>query len=321
MSEITKDKTLSEADQSELRSQVRALMEEEGLNQADIARESGVAYGTLTAWMGAKYAGNTGRVAGELVIWLNSRVEKKRSLSRLPQAPGFLMTPSAEGFYAIAQYAQTAPDLAVIAGGPGIGKTTLCEHYRDNNPNVFMATLEPCSGGVYTMLAELAEVMGVTEKVQTRLSRAIGRKVKGAGALIIVDEAQHADVRALDQLRSLNDKYGVGILLVGNEAVYARIEGDGRKPHFATFYSRIGMRKAQPAPKAGDIAALIDAWGVEDAEEVAVLKAIARKPGALRIMTKTLKLASVIAAGAGEKRGLKHIRQAYGQLHPSATTA
>lgn len=317
MSETTKDKTFTDEEQADLRAEVRKIMETEGLNQADIARQSGVAYGTFTAWMGTKYAGNTSRVAAEVVIWLNSRAEKRRSLNRMPKAPDFQMTPSAERFYAILQYAQTAPDFAVIAGGPGVGKTTVCEHYRDNNPNVFMATLEPCSGTVYPMLGELAEVMSIGEKVQTKLSRAIGRKVQGTGALIIIDEAQHADSRALDQLRALHDRYGVGILLSGNETVYARLEGEGRKASFAQLFSRIGMRITQSTPKPTDMCALIKAWDVTDGEEVRLLKAIARKPGALRAMTKTLKLASMLAVGAGEARGIKHIKQAYAQLNPS----
>ena len=304
----------------QIRARVREIMEAEGLSQADVARLTGVAYGTFTGWLAGTYAGRNDKIAGDIQIWLAAREEQRQASSKITAAPDFLKTPTAAEILDMLTYAQVMPDIVVVAGGAGIGKTLTVEHYKGTAPNVWIVTMEPCTRTVYPMLGAIAEEMDVGERVMTKLSRAIGRKVKGTGGLLIVDEAQHLDSKALDQLRSLHDRYRIGIALVGNELVYSRLEGEGRTPGFAQLFSRIGMRHTQAAPKTADMCVLIKAWGVEDAEEIKLLKAIARKPGALRGMTKVLQVASTLASGAGEARTIKHLKMAWERLSSSPRT-
>lgn len=305
------DQTFSPEEIDAIRAQARSVMEAEGLSQADVARAAGVAYGTFAGWFAGNYKGNNDRVAGSVQIWLVSRDERKQAAAAVPKPPAFIPTRSAQGFLEALRFAQVMPEIAVIAGGAGIGKTTAARQYGSTNPNVWLATMDPASSGVATMLAELAETIGVVERSAAKLPRAIGRQVAGREGLIIVDEAQHLQPVALDMLRSLYDRYAVGIALVGNETVYARLEGEGRKASFAQLFSRLGMRVTQARPKADDMCALIKAWGVVDAEEARLLKAIARKPGGLRAMTKVLQLATMLAAGAEEDRAIRHIKAAW----------
>jgi DNA transposition AAA+ family ATPase len=197
------------------------------------------------------------------------------------------------------------PEIAIIAGGAGISKTTACEQYARTNRNVWVATMEPSTKGTHGMLLELAEVLGITEKSPTKLSKAIVNRVDGTNGLIIIDEAQHLTTEALDQARSIYDKARgtVGLVFVGTETVYARLEG---------------VRCTQNQPKAADMCALIAAWDVTDKEEIRYLKAIARKPGALRGMTKCLQLATLLANGAGVPRTIEHIKMAWEKHSSSA---
>lgn len=311
------ENTFTATEMDEIRDRVRGIMANEGMSQAEIARQAGVAYGTFTGWLGGTYQGNNDKIAGEVQIWLSAREDKKRQASRIPETPGFQMTPTSAEMLDLLGYAQIFPGIVVVAGGAGIGKTRSAQHYAATNPNVWIVTMEPCSRTVYPMLAAIAEQMGIAERVMTKLSRAIGRKVEGTGGLLVIDEAQHLHSQALDQLRALHDLYHVGVALLGNEAVYNRLEGEGRSPGFAQLFSRIDMRKTQAHPKAGDICALIKSWGVEDSEEVKFLKAIGRKPGALRGLTKCLQLATMMAAGAGEERSIQHLKAAYERLSAS----
>lgn len=314
MTKDTSETTFTAEEMADIRAAVRAIMEAERLSQADVARDSGVKYGTFTGWLGGSYAGNNDRVAGAVQIWLSAREEKKRASAHVPKVPGFQMTPSAEAFLDTLRFAQIMPEISVIAGGAGIGKTTAIGHYARTTPNVWVATMDPSRANINPMLVELCEVMDVVEKSPTRLVRAIGDKIEGSGGLIVVDEAQHLAPVSLDQLRSIYDRYQVGIALIGNETVYSRLEGEGRKANFAQLFSRIGVRVTQARPKAADMCTLIKAWDVTDADEIKLLKAIARKPGALRGMTKCLQLASMLAAGAGEKRTIKHMKAAWDRL-------
>ncbi len=277
-----------------IRAECKRLKEQEGLDYTAQAKQSGVPYGTFTNYVNDTYQGNVDKVGANLKRWLDTRGERAATAAVLPLGPGFVETATARNGLAMLAFAQAAPDVVVLAGGAGIGKTELAKRYRATHPNVWLATMQPCTSGIHTALAEVAEVMSVEERSANRLSRAIGRRVKDTGALLIVDEAQHLQTAALDQIRSLHDAWGIGIALIGNESVYSRLEGEGRKSSLAQLYSRVGMRLTQAKPKPEDIAALIAAWGIGDPSTVKTLTAIAGKPGALRGMTKVLRLAAML---------------------------
>ncbi|MBR9902105.1 AAA family ATPase [Thalassospira sp. SM2505] len=317
---VATDSTFTDEEIQEIRSRVQEVMDAEGYSQADVAKLTGVKYGTFTGWFKGTYAGNNSRVAGEVQIWLSGLGEKKQTAKRVPRIPDYVETPSTIEFMSALQYAHVLPEIAIIAGGAGISKTTACEQYARTNRNVWVATMEPSTKGTHGMLLELAEVLGITEKSPTKLSKAIVNRVDGTNGLIIIDEAQHLTTEALDQARSIYDKARgtVGLVFVGNETVYARLEGNGRKPGFAQLFSRVGVRCTQNQPKAADMCALIAAWDVTDKEEIRYLKAIARKPGALRGMTKCLQLATLLANGAGVPRTIEHIKMAWEKHSSSA---
>jgi len=309
--------TFSPEELADIRTEARAVLDAEGLTQAEGAREAGIAYSTFSAFLNGTYSGNNDKPAGDVQIWLSSRKEKQRTARAVPKSPEFLMTPTAASIITSLRFAQTMPDITVVAGGAGIGKTSCAEHYTATNPNVWKVTMEPNTSSVNTMLSEICETLGILERSPAKLSAAIRRKVQNTGGLLIIDEAQHLSSQALDQLRSIYDRAGVGIALLGNETVYSRLEGEGRKSSFAQLFSRIGMRLTQSKSRTGDACALLKAWGVENKDELRYLKAIAQKPGALRVLTKCLQLASMLAAGADEPRALKHYKAAWERLTTS----
>ncbi len=297
------------AAQDALRGQCRAILDEEGLKQSDLARESGVAYGTFTAWMTGNYAGRNDRIAAEVARWLKARIERRAAVAEVPRAPGFLRTPSAEGFLQVLMMAQVLPDISAIVGGAGIGKTMAARHYRETSPNVTLVTANPSTSKANTILGAVAEELRLTERNSTRLYKSIGAKLVDAQALIVVDEAQHLTLGALEQLRALHDIYGVGLAFIGNETVHGLLSGGRNGTEHAQLSSRFGYRVVQRKPRERDIEMLLDAWGVIEAEERKFLGMIGRKPGALRAVTKALRLAGLMAEG--RPRDLGHIRAAY----------
>src|SRR3546814_13135096 len=100
--------------------------------------------------------------------------------------------------------------------------------------------------------------------------------------------------------------------------------GDHRYLHILTH--SIPTRRScdivtQTRPKPDDMCALIKAWGVTNADEIRLLKAIAAKPGALRAMTKVLQLTTMLAAGAGAERNIRHIKAAWNRHTATAEAA
>lgn len=296
---------------------LRAVAVAEGLSQSEVARRSGVSIGTISPWVKGSYAGSISNVTERVRRWLEAHEEAKRAMMTLPTAPDYVPTPTSQRLVEALLYAQTMPEFSVATMGAGVGKTTTARHYVATRPHAYLVTMRPSTAGRHAMLQELALALDVMERNPARLDRAIGGKLKrnGRHTLLILDEAQNLVDDAVNQLRYLNDEFGCGIALLGNEAVYRRFgslsHDDKQRDGDAQVQSRIGLRILQRQARAGDVDAILDAWKIDDAEVRRLCHAIARKPGALRQVDKALKLASMLAMGAGEQLGASHLRTAW----------
>jgi DNA transposition AAA+ family ATPase len=322
MSKTKSEIVFSDQEMEAVRAAVIEIMLDEGKSKAELARESGVAYQTFSSWALGNYTGDNHRVTNDIQLWLKARSDKKIIARTVPEIPEFMMLPSAENFIDTMNFAQVLPEMSIVVGAAGLGKTSAAKYYAKNNPNVWLVTMDPSMASPHGMMVEICAILGITERNPTRLSRAIARRVNGSGGLLVIDEAQHLDFKALEILRSVYDRAdgSIGIALVGNESLLAKLEGEGRKGSHAQIYSRIGIRTTQTTSKTGDINALATAWGIEKPDEIKLLKIIARKPGALRSLTKVLQLASMISVGADEERNIKHIEAAWTRLGTSRRT-
>ena len=298
----------------DLRTTLRAEAARRGLSMAVVAQRAGIGNSTLNAWMNGKYAGDNERVERDVRRWLDSLRVEEQARAVVANAPGFVRTKTAEAFLTALEHAQYTADLVVVCGEAGVGKTTACEEYERSRPNVWLLTGEPSFSSTHALLEELCEVIGVTERSPSRRSRSIIARVRGSSGLIVIDEAQHLSVAAIEQLRSIHDKGRIGLALVGNAGVYARLQGDSRGNVTPQLSSRIGLRLQRKTARAEDVDAILDAWGVTDDGVRRLLRVVARKPGALRGMVKTLRLARTIAAGAGAEMGPAHIEGAWKRL-------
>lgn len=303
----------------EAESLVDAVAREMGsreLTQAAVAREAGVHSSALNRWLKGAYTGDNEALAAKMRRWLDTRQSRRLSMATLPAAPDWVETPSARQILSALSYAQLAGDIATVYGGAGVGKTLTARHYRTSAPNVWITTMTPATAVVGSALERVALTLGL--RPAGRASRVEGdiiERMRDTQGLLVVDEAQHLGPRALDAMRALHDATGVGVTFMGNEIVYAQLTGNTRSIGFAQLFSRIGKRVRLTRPRAGDVDALIDAWGVHERDAANLLREIAKKPGALRGVTKTLRLASMFAAGDGvEQPTLGHIRVAWRDL-------
>ena len=286
-----------------IRARLRAVMEAEGTTMKDVSRLADIKYTTLHAWLADKYEGRNDRQAEVIEKWLEARLVAAKTRALVPPPPDFVMTRSAEDFYALFQTAQYLPDMVMITGAPGVGKTMASDAYANQTPNVWKVTAQPCHSTVRMFLDALSHALGLGVVASSeRISRQIVHRLSGSGGLVIVDEAQHLTSQVLDQMRTFHDLAKIGIALVGNEHVVTRIDGFSRSKDFAQLHSRVGARVRRARPLLKDIDMLVDRWDVAGEPERKLLRTIGMKPGALRGMTKclqmALRLASVQGAGA-----------------------
>lgn len=301
--------------ENETRELVRAEMERGGLSQKQVARESNVSQTRLNQWLNGNYSGDNEAIAETMSQWLRTRTDRLSGRALMPDAPNWVGTHTARRVEESFIYAHMAGDVAVIYGGAGLGKTYTAEYYRKNNPNVWIATMTAASSSLPAALERIALAVGIREVPMgaLRIEGAIIERVKGTGGLLIVDEAQHLTKTALEGIRGVQDATSIGLALMGNESVYTQLTGGARQAHFAQLFSRLGRKLRLNHPVSKDIDVILDAWNIKSSVRE-FCRSIARQNGALRGLTKTLRLASMMAAGEGVELAGDHVKTAWKEL-------
>lgn len=306
-----------DAEVKTLKELLQQLIDAGEITQSQVGREAGLSSSAISQWLKDKYGGDNGALEQKLQIWWESREIRTRTSNTLPSAPQYVPTPTSRKILAVFSYAQMAQDLAVVYGGAGTGKTSSAKQYQRSNPSVWLATMKPDTASVVTCLEEVADAVGLRNLPgmgAARMRREIVAKIRHSAGLLIVDEAQHLSVAALEELRSIHDEVEVGLVLQGNELIYSRLTGKTRAANFAQLFSRIGKRLRLNRPSNGDVDTLMAAFKLTGRPEHELLSQIASKPGALRGVVKSLRLGAMLAAGGGTAIALSHIREAWRDL-------
>lgn len=297
---------------SDIRAGLRTLVENEEATFKQIALESGLSTGTISSFINDKYNGDNERVSQMLQRWL----EKYHAVAELPEPPRFVETQTVKQIWTSMRFASLTESIAVVCGNPGVGKTEAAREYRRTNNNVWMITITPSCASVLECLTELAFELGMNDAPRRKgpLSRALRRRLEGTQGLIIIDEADHLGAEVLEELRLLQESTRTGLVLMGNHRVYSNMTGGNRTVEFARLFSRIAKRTAINKTKKADVKAIADAWHINGEKELELLQQIAQKPGALRILNHSLRLAAMTAHGKGERVNEDYLRQAFREL-------
>ncbi|EPX7742839.1 AAA family ATPase [Escherichia coli] len=297
---------------SDIRAGLRTLVENEETTFKQIALESGLSTGTISSFINDKYNGDNERVSQMLQRWLG----KYHAVAELPEPPRFVETQTVKQIWTSMRFASLTESIAVVCGNPGVGKTEAAREYRRTNNNVWMITITPSCASVLECLTELAFELGMNDAPRRKgpLSRALRRRLEGTQGLVIIDEADHLGAEVLEELRLLQESTRTGLVLMGNHRVYSNMTGGNRTVEFARLFSRIAKRTAINKTKKADVKAIADAWQINGENELELLQQIAQKPGALRILNHSLRLAAMTAHGKGERVNEDYLRQAFREL-------
>lgn len=297
---------------SDVRAGLRTLVENEETTFKQIALESGLSTGTISSFINDKYNGDNERVSQILQRWL----EKYHAVAELPEPPRFVETQTVKQIWTSMRFASLTESIAVVCGNPGVGKTEAAREYRRTNNNVWMITITPSCASVLECLTELAFELGMNDAPRRKgpLSRALRRRLEGTQGLVIIDEADHLGAEVLEELRLLQESTRIGLVLMGNHRVYSNMTGGNRTVEFARLFSRIAKRTAINKTKKADVKAIADAWQINGEKELELLQQIAQKPGALRILNHSLRLAAMTAHGKDERVNEDYLRQAFREL-------
>ncbi len=256
---------------------LRQYIQDTGKKQVEVASELGISGALVSSFLAGSY--KTPHTMIPKIIELVRLNEKKKVT---PKEPDFAETSVSRTVFNTISYAHLRGTVAVVYGDAGVGKTCSIREYMKQNSLALVITISPTYASITGVNELIAEQLGVRERVARRITREIVAKLKNSGRVLIVDEAQHLTVRALNHLRCISDESGVGIALIGNEEVYSKLRGTGRAD-FAQLFSRIGMRKQVLANRLTekDIASVFGPYDL-DKDAMELLTAVSRTNYGLR---------------------------------------
>ena len=286
------------AEASAMRGRLAAMIDA-GLSLSRVAVETGVKRQDLQSWLDSRPGAD--KAEKRLAVWFEEidRGESDES------EPGWVETPTSTRIIGAFEFARVTPTIAVVFGGAGVSKTTTALRYvNDRRPaekgHVYYVTAAKWISSPTAILQEIADAISIYLAASAyrndSLARGILRKL-APGDLLIVDEAQHLDPNALDGIRYFHDEGRIGIAYLGNQEVWSRIGGKGRRAAFAQLHSRVGMRLPIPQPQEGDADAVLEAWGIVGRNERRYAQQIASLPGGLRTLAQVLRQARIVARG------------------------
>lgn len=300
----------------DLRARLKAYKEEAEIGWNPLADRVGdVGGSTLSAWCSGAYAGDMKAVAWKVNRFFLAEAARMELELTAPIVPGFKLTPTAKRIIAQLQWARRGK-LVVVTGHPGVGKTAVFEQFVADTPNAFLVTMSPATRSPTSMMMAVLKAAGSSSLYGARamnLYQAIHDRLAGMHALIIIDEAQHLDDEAIEQLRAIQDVLKCGLCLAGNPEVMKRVQRGARTAAFAQLSSRVSWPAHYERPTDADLEIILAAWDVTRESEKKFLKGISAMGGGLRSVTQCLEMATLDSRSTDEERTLGHLKAAWQQ--------
>ncbi len=292
-------------DAEEMRLWANGYRELHGLSWAKFAAQCGTPAGTLQPFCKGTYQGDNERVARDVFKFMQSSESRAQHQQAIPVDPGYFETPTSGRIRTCLQIAHMGR-ITVVATGPGTGKTRTVRDYADRAQPVWIVTIKPSTARLNPMVLEVHKAFGIPVKYSWthNASGIVCDRLRGRQGLLVIDEANHLEVEAFEELRSWHDETGVGICLLGNEELLQRIETGRHRDRFARLNRRIAQRHVQRVPLKEDVEAFCDAWRLTDPGIRKYLERMALSPGAGGLGECQMLIEAGSMLASAEERGL-----------------
>jgi len=233
--------------------ELQQVMQENKCTQAAVSRAICYSPASLNQWILGKYRGDVLALEHAVRGFLERNKEKaKKTRIRLK----FAMTSAAAKVFDAARMSHLDGEIGVVCGAAGAGKTTAVKEYVARNSDVVFieADLGYTARDLFRELHKKCGFDGAGNL--NKMKDDIIDRLSGSGRLIIIDEAEHLPVRALDLVRRINDKAEVGILFCGLQRFMETLRV--RQADFAYLYTRIGFKVSLDSLQEKDVEVIVN---------------------------------------------------------------
>ncbi|EAY4772939.1 ATPase [Salmonella enterica] len=211
-------------------------MDAHGYSQGQVARAIGRSSATMNQYVQGKYNGDIADMEERIGHFLR-RVREKQNALRIDER--FVSTPTASKGLEVLSYAHLESEICVLYGAAGLGKTMILKEYARRDSNVIFIEADP-GFTARTLLEELCGRLRLSKNGNIHaLIEVCVEKLKDSGRLLVIDEAELLPYRALEVIRRLHDKAGIGVVLAGMPRLIVNLKG--KRGEYAQLYSRVAL--------------------------------------------------------------------------------
>lgn len=291
------------------RQALASFMEQSCKSQRQISKETGLSTSVISQFLSGSYTGDNDEVAKTISQYLAIGKERLNSVSKACFYPELENT---KAVLFACYYSHRHNDITLISGDAGAGKTTALQHYAKNNTGVIFVTANACTKSATALLTLICQKFGKQlPGRKAAMMNMLVEQLTDTSRLIIIDEADHLSLDALQAVRNLNDTAGVGIVLSGNDKIYRQMLSGRKSYEYDQLRTRIAVRKKvhndyTPA----EIEAMFPGLN-QDCVAYMLKLACAES---LRTARKLFDIAQELAATTGHQLSVKHLRSTQNQL-------
>ncbi|MEZ3140827.1 AAA family ATPase [Citrobacter braakii] len=212
------------------------LMNEKGLSQTQVARAIGKSPAVINQYLKNKYKGDVNGLESDICNFISRETDRRKNKNIVAS---FVMTETAKRGLNVIRLAHMDSDINVVYGDAGLGKTMILREYASQHSDVILIETDP-GYTARTVLEELCAKLGINRRGNMHeLSEACINALDGSGRLLLIDEAENLPYRALETIRRLHDKSGVGVVLAGMPRLLLNLKG--KRGEYKQLYSRVGL--------------------------------------------------------------------------------
>ena len=250
-----------------IHAELNDLMTRKGYSQTQVARAVGKSAAVINQYLQGKYAGDVPSIDELARSFINREAEKEKSQKITAR---FVPTVTSRKGMEVIRYAHLDGDLNVIFGAAGLGKTMILREYAAQHRDALLIEADP-GYTARVVLEELCNLLGLSKRGNMHeLSEACIAALRDSGRLLMVDEAENLPYRALETLRRIHDKSGIGMVLAGMPRLIINLKG--KRGEYQQLYSRVGFAlcigDSLPQSDITDIAvSMLPGAGKEDVSE------------------------------------------------------
>lgn len=207
----------------EIRKQLEEHIKTSGKTQAKISKQTDLSSSVISQFLKGIYNGNNEEVALTIKKYLDLENSKNNETDEVIYNEKLGNTTRV--LFAT-RYAHVFNEISMIHGDAGTGKTTALKHYAETNANVTLITANALCRTPKAIFNLIMLSIGKEPiKNESELMNRLIDSLKDTNKLLIIDEADHLSLRALQAIRNLNDIANIGIVLSGNDTIYRQMYG------------------------------------------------------------------------------------------------